>query len=564
MIKRDVIGVSLILLLILLPACTPLWGNSEDLGVETTWTETPTPFGPIEIPTQIFLPTIVSPFNVPTEQIPTIDRDLQIWASNAVPILLSSYLKSSDYKITSDENGARYHLVTKPLKEEGLSAWIYVLVVPFPTITDGIKWEEFLNLWQGGNTGPFANLSIWMDPATFEALKSLIGAPANGKIRITTAEEISNSAMDEQSFLAIVPFEALEPHWKVINLDGQSPISKTFNVDNYPLKVNFGFNEGETPEGIKLPASNRDPEKLTILVMTGVTALVRATAAKMERNGVLYPSEDIRDWLLAADLTHISNEIPFAEDCPFPNPNQETLVFCSDPKYISLLEDVGTDIVELTGNHFQDWGSDATKLTIQMYKQRGWLYYGGGIDLADARAAKLIINNGNKFAFIGCNPAGPVFAWATEFQPGAAPCDYAWMQSEVSRLRTEGYLPIVTFQYNESYSVQPLPEQTLDFQHMANAGAVIVSGSQAHLPQTMEFIKGSFIHYGLGNLFFDQMDYPVIGTRREFIDRHIFYNGKYISTELLTAMLEDYSRPRPMTQEERALFLEEIFRASGW
>ena len=72
------------------------------------------------------------------------------------------------------------------------------------------------------------------------------------------------------------------------------------------------------------------------------------------------------------------------------------------------------------------------------------------------------------------------------------------------------------------------------------------------------------IDYGLGNLFFDQMDNPVIGTRREFIDRHILYNGKYVSTELITTMLEDYSQPRLMSKEERASFLQEYFNYSGW
>jgi poly-gamma-glutamate synthesis protein (capsule biosynthesis protein) len=95
-------------------------------------------------------------------------------------------------------------------------------------------------------------------------------------------------------------------------------------------------------------------------------------------------------------------------------------------------------------------------------------------------------------------------------------------------------------------------------------GAVIVSGSQAHLPQGMTFVGDHFVHYGLGNLFFDQMDIPVVGTRREFLDRHVIYDGKYIQTELITAMLEDYARPRLMTEEERQLFLTDIFTASGW
>jgi poly-gamma-glutamate synthesis protein (capsule biosynthesis protein) len=60
------------------------------------------------------------------------------------------------------------------------------------------------------------------------------------------------------------------------------------------------------------------------------------------------------------------------------------------------------------------------------------------------------------------------------------------------------------------------------------------------------------------------MDIPVPGTRREFIDRYVIYDGKLLSVELLTAMLEDWSRPRLMTLEERASFLQEIFAASGW
>ena len=101
---------------------------------------------------------------------------------------------------------------------------------------------------------------------------------------------------------------------------------------------------------------------------------------------------------------------------------------------------------------------------------------------------------------------------------------------------------------------------------MADSGAVIVSGSQAHVPQIMEFRNGAFIHYGLGNLFFDQMD-AVGGSktkRREFIDRHVFYDGRYLGVELITTFLEDFSRPRYMTPEERQNFLEDYFKESGW
>jgi poly-gamma-glutamate synthesis protein (capsule biosynthesis protein) len=60
------------------------------------------------------------------------------------------------------------------------------------------------------------------------------------------------------------------------------------------------------------------------------------------------------------------------------------------------------------------------------------------------------------------------------------------------------------------------------------------------------------------------MDHPVVGTRRAAMDRLTIYDGRIIGTELITTMLEDWSRPRLMTPEERNQFLLELFSASGW
>ena len=136
------------------------------------------------------------------------------------------------------------------------------------------------------------------------------------------------------------------------------------------------------------------------------------------------------------------------------------------------------------------------------------------------------------------------------------------MALEITQLRSQGYLPIMTFQYQEYYQPSPTYEEKADFHRMAEAGALIVSGSQAHEPASMEILNGAFIHYGLGNLFFDQMF--SLPTRESFVDRHVFYNGKYIGSELLTYIIEDYAQPRPMTETERKQFLEKMFKIAGW
>jgi poly-gamma-glutamate synthesis protein (capsule biosynthesis protein) len=551
-----------LLILILLSACSP--------AIQT-------PHEPAPVTETIPAPQAAAPVltTEPTAE-PTATPIPALWISPAVPEKLRAARLFDGIKRVENKQEANLWLDVNPKSEieNANSTWVYAVVAAFPTIRDGVSFDELKAAWSGNEQ------ALFLTESTFEAMKTIFGGETGSGVQIVPAEGLTEALWQNRAAWGIAPFEQVNPKLKVLELDGASPLRKQFDVAQYPLVVNFAL----TGTNAELPATNRDPEKLVTLVMTGVTALVRATAVKMELNGNTYPAQDIRDWLLEADIAHISNEIPFAVGCPYPNADQRRLIFCSDPKYIELLEYVGTDVVELTGNHFQDWGKEATLYTLEMYRERGWPYFGGGADLADAQKAAIVERGGMKFAFIGCNPAGPQFAWARDDGwPGAAPCGadwpgkpkggdgYEWMAQEIARLKAEGYIVIATFQYFEYYSPEPRPWQQRDFRRMAEAGATIVSGSQAHYSQAMEFHGESFIHYGLGNLFFDQMGYdnPSSGkrttnTRRAFITRHVFYDGQYLGTELMTTMLEDFAKPRPMTPAEREAFLEEYFKESGW
>ena len=96
------------------------------------------------------------------------------------------------------------------------------------------------------------------------------------------------------------------------------------------------------------------------------------------------------------------------------------------------------------------------------------------------------------------------------------------------------------------------------FSTVADAGAVIVSGSQSHIPMAFEISKDSFIHYGLGNLFFDQAFF-LPETSEATLDIHTFYAGKHIGTEVLTIKFTNLAINRFMTMEERIPVLNRIF-----
>lgn len=489
----------------------------------------------------------------------------RIWYDSSVPAALRQQVKLP-VGVELADKPEEASLVLAAQRADGATRWTYALAVSFPTLTDAVPLLDLLDLWRGRVPAGY-QIPLGMAGDTLAAFEAVWGPPAPDAVQVLDADEMLPTAWEQPGALFILPFEELEPRWKVLRVDGMSPLDKEFDPREYPLGVWFDVTAADGQQStaeVLLPATNRDPQKMTVVLMTGVTALVRATAAKMEAQGMTFPGKDILPWFQSADLRHISNEIAFSPDCPEPNPYQTSLIFCSQPEYIELLEYVGANVIELTGNHQIDWGHPAFDYTLNLYEELGMPYYAAGANAEEARKPLLIEHNGNKIAFIGCNPSGPEMVWATELFGGVAQCDFEWMQEEIRRLRREGYLPIATMQYFEYYTPDPRPWQVEDFQGLAEAGAVIVSGSQAHKPQAFDFYGSHFIHYGVGNLFFDQMDIPVVGTRQEFLDRHVIYDGRHISTELLTAMLEDYARPRPMTLEERQALLREMFVESKW
>jgi poly-gamma-glutamate synthesis protein (capsule biosynthesis protein) len=478
---------------------------------------------------------------------------------------------------------AAVQIVLNPGPEVALTAqWIYIVVAPFPTIPDGVSWAGFTGYWQRGDASglvgfdPAPRLALTADAA--DLLIGLIGPSAAGLpldlYGADQAGQLVDLAWAARPSISVVPFEQLEPRWKTLAVDGRSPLDESFDPATYPLTVQVGLiasgDEGAQAAALlqgsgAWPATNRDPARLVAVVMTGVTALSRATAMQMELQGTDFPARQILPFLADADILHISNEASFAVDCPEPDWYGEPR-FCSQPDYLALLESIGTDIVELTGNHNNDWGISATSYTLDLYDERGLRYYGGGRNLDDASAPRILTApDGTRLAFVGCNSAGPYTAWATPDSPGAAPCeDWARIRQQIADLKASDQADIVisTVQYQELDSYRPNDQQRADFEALALAGADLVSGSQAHQPQGFAFVDGSFVHFGVGNLFFDQIEY--VENRQMFIDRHVFYEGRHISTVLFTGWFEEVGQARSMTPEERTALLQTIFAASGW
>jgi hypothetical protein len=517
---------------------------------------------------------------------------INLWASNLIPEYMITEIKNELYEVfdeiivvESKDDADVWIEIDNKLEDSNpenfAATWILVPVVSFFRNFDDISFENIKEFWIGNKEAlsyistDGSETQLILTEKIFEALKVILGESDNENIKIVTEAEFQESIENNNSF-SIIPFDAIEKKYKVLNLDDMSVFDKELDTASYGLTlgINIGSNKSEYENIIsqsfrEVTITNRDVEKMTSVIMTGVTAIVRQLARKIEADGVLSPGVEIANVLRDADITHISNEIPFVEGCDGTNP--QGLVFCSKPDYIELLRYVGTDVIELTGNHMNDYGHEWMNYTLDMYDEEGWPYFGGGRNLEDSYEPATFEIGGNKIAFIGANTFGPESNWATEDNPGSARIN-VWDEAEkeedmlkfeeiIKELRREGYIVIFTFQYEETYNYSPTEIQIIDFRRIIDAGANIVSGSQSHWPMGVEFRDNGFINYGLGNLFFGQQsDY--MGNNPGIITKHIFYEGEHISTVLITTMLNDFSQPRLTTPEERTLLLNSIFAGS--
>jgi poly-gamma-glutamate capsule biosynthesis protein CapA/YwtB (metallophosphatase superfamily) len=392
-------------------------------------------------------------------------------------------------------------------------------------------------------------------------------------VEIIGTDDLVSQLENSEEYVGIVPLESLCQSMKVLSLDGE------YFFDSGRGLINIGFVVKGGKESKFLSSVLRrnmeimygesfflDTSGILKINMAGVVAITRALASKMDQlKDSVYPAKYIGEFLADADITHISNEVSFVENCT----SYSGTRFCSKPEYIDTLEASGVDIVELTGNHNNDYGADKNRDSIEIYKQRGWDYFGGGLDTEDASRVLYKEQKGNSVAFIGYNYYDTMlntFALAKDNHAGANSFSVEKMTGDISEAKQRADIVIVTFQFQECYSYpssdviypicyKPLsnPNQKDIFRKAIDLGADVVVGTQAHQPQTYEMYNGGFIYYGLGNLYFDQTRW--IGTRQGLVLSLYIEGGDLIQAKLTPILMGMDMIPRLSSEGDSNLLL---------
>lgn len=437
--------------------------------------------------------------------------------------------------------------IVPPTSETGIA--LFLPVVGFNSTQSNIE-SARLNTIRAGLLDAMLVLS---DTTASQLLSLGVEIPAGAQI--VPANALYNTLWRDGRLFTLLPFDQLIPRYRVLMVDELHPLDQ---LDRYP----FAFRDVVTP--------NFYPSRLTRLLMTGVTALTRDTRAVLDNNGAEWAVSAILPYVENADFLHISNEVSIVDDCP--RAGMSVMSFCSKSEHFEVLRLLGTDIIELTGNHNNDYGYEPYLTTLDWYVDNNMTVIGGGRTLDEARAPYIIEHHGNRIGMIACNWVGPYYALVNEdanltggIRPGAAACDLTWLRTAIPELRQTVDMVVLSVQYWEFDQYQPTAQHRSDFRLLASLGADVVLGSQAHFPQSMEFYpidqtRESFIHYGLGNFFFDQ---EFFAGKRAFIDQLFIYEGRLQFVDLYPILIEGQGQPRPMTADERLNFLHLILIQNG-
>lgn len=198
-------------------------------------------------------------------------------------------------------------------------------------------------------------------------------------------------------------------------------------------------------------------------------------------NGTSYFFQNVRSILEADDATFANFEGTLTTET---TRESKEYAFKGDPSYTQILTDGSVDVVTLANNHSSDYGSKSLTDTEEALDAAGIDYC-----IGDKIVVKEV--NGIPTAFIGIYVLND--GMAREEQ----------VKQTIAAAKQQGAkLVIIAFHWGTEKAAEP-DETQKSLAHTAiDCGADLVVGHHPHVLQAIEYYKGKYIAYSLGNFCF--------------------------------------------------------------
>ena len=314
----------------------------------------------------------------------------------------------------------------------------------------------------------------------------------------------------------------------------------------------------EEPEGVSSAAAAQETE--TVLAFAGDINLDNEwyVMKDLRERGGRDISQAIDPLLIQrmrdADLCCLNNEFAFS-DRGEPMAGK-TYTFRSPTSNVSVLQDLGVDVVTLANNHVYDYGTDAFLDTLSTLKDAKVDYVGAGKNLAEAMTPRYYELNGLKVAVVNATRAEKhiMTPEAEENAPGVLRCyDTERFEQVIREADAQADVVVCCVHWGTEYSYSLEWVQRETAKTYIDAGADIIVGTHAHCLQGIEFYNDVPVFYNLGNYWFNEKELRTCLLEITLAGKSGDWN---LSARIIPALQKDCKTTELSGEEAEALYDE--------
>jgi len=302
--------------------------------------------------------------------------------------------------------------------------------------------------------------------------------------------------------------------------------------------------------------------------------------------------EPVRPFLANADIGFCNLETVIA-DRKYLDPDDHDTRPRSDESALPAYLRAGFNVMNIANNPGMYHGLRAFLRSLDVLDAAGVVYAGGGRNLAEARRPAIIEKKGTRVAFVCRTAVGLVSAAATPERGGVArfavstayeapariadvpgspplihtipdPQDKAALEEDIRAAKKQADLVIVSWHWGvspHSRGIGDLAGYQVEMGRASiDAGADLVVGHHAHVPQPIEVYKGKPIVYSLANYVHDMFE----GERKlsTILVRCLIRDGKIARLSFVPGLVDGSGPPRYFKPREAVRVVNHVVEIS--
>jgi len=246
-------------------------------------------------------------------------------------------------------------------------------------------------------------------------------------------------------------------------------------------------------------------------------------------------------------------------------PQPKTYHFRAPVSAYAAIQAAGIDLVSIANNHTLDYGQTGLLDTLDSAKSANMPVVGAGRNVVEAYEPYVTSVKGVKLGVVALSQVHELAEqWKpTSTRPGIAMAfNMELSVAAVKKARSLADLVIVYLHWGTEGSYCPNGDQKSAAKALAEAGAQIVVGTHAHMPQGDGFLGSTYVHYGLGNFLWYG---PSKSTDTGLLTVTVSGSGAWKATNRVftPGVISSTGQAKPVTGSELASAQQRLARAAS-